>query len=194
MVQASLLRHHQCPFHVAGHRRFGPVSELAGVAGPQFDQEFAKWQNCVFNSQSVYLESMCKEVIVLNHDPHRLTERYFQSVRRQVAVPHFHHDCPGLSLGRYGGQPRDMQGAQEKRQALPGPRQWLQGSSCSRRVDALRAVPRRCWTKATMGGYVNRCVNDIRRRPSQPLIQWRFHPHTVHGDRRLRSTQGPSDA
>ena len=46
----------------------------------------------------------------------------------------------------------------------------------------------------TFGGYVNRCVNDIRRRPSQPLIQWRFHPHTVHRDRRLRSTQGPSDA
>ena len=44
------------------------------------------------------------------------------------------------------------------------------------------------------GGYVHRCVNDIRRRPSQPLIQWRFHPHTVHRDRRLRSTQGPSDA
>ena len=43
-------------------------------------------------------------------------------------------------------------------------------------------------------GYVNRCVNDIRRRPSQPLIQWRFHTHTVHRDRRLRSTQGPSDA
>ncbi len=43
-------------------------------------------------------------------------------------------------------------------------------------------------------GYVNRCVNDIRRRPSQPLIQWRFHPHTVHRDRRLRSIQGPSDA
>ena len=43
-------------------------------------------------------------------------------------------------------------------------------------------------------GYVNRCVNDIRRRPSQPLIQWRFHPHTVHRGRRLRSTQGPSDA
>ena len=42
------------------------------------------------------------------------------------------------------------------------------------------------------GGYVNRCVNDIR--PSQPLIQWRFHPHTVHRGRRLRSTQGPSDA
>ena len=40
------------------------------------------------------------------------------------------------------------------------------------------------------GGYVNRCVNDIRRRPSQPLIQWRFHPHTVHRGRRLRSTQG----
>ena len=38
------------------------------------------------------------------------------------------------------------------------------------------------------------CVNDIRRRPSQPLIQWRFHPHTVHRGRRLRSTQGPSDA
>ena len=47
---------------------------------------------------------------------------------------------------------------------------------------------------ALVGGYVNRCVNDIRRRPSQPLIQWRFHPHTVHRDRRLRSTQGPSDA
>ena len=44
------------------------------------------------------------------------------------------------------------------------------------------------------GGYVNRCVNVIRRRPSQPLIQWRFHPHTVHRGRRLRSTQGPSDA
>ena len=43
-------------------------------------------------------------------------------------------------------------------------------------------------------GYVNRCVNDIRRRPSQPLIQWRFHPHSVHRGRRLRSTQGPSDA
>ena len=43
-------------------------------------------------------------------------------------------------------------------------------------------------------GYVNRCVNVIRRRPSQPLIQWRFHPHTVHRGRRLRSTQGPSDA
>ena len=43
-------------------------------------------------------------------------------------------------------------------------------------------------------GYVNRCVTDIRRRPSQPLIQWRFHPHTVHRGRRLRSTQGPSDA
>ena len=51
------------------------------------------------------------------------------------------------------------------------------------------------WTgHRTGGGYVNRCVNDIRRRPSQPLIQWRFHPHTVHRDRRLRSTQGPSDA
>ena len=25
------------------------------------------------------------------------------------------------------------------------------------------------------GGYVNRCVNDIRRRPSQPLPQRRFH-------------------
>ena len=47
---------------------------------------------------------------------------------------------------------------------------------------------------ALEGGYVNRCVNDIRRRLSQPLIQWRFHPHTVHRDRRLRSTQGPSDA
>ena len=49
-------------------------------------------------------------------------------------------------------------------------------------------------SRAEERGYVNRCVNDIRRRPSQPLIQWRFHPHTVHRDRRLRSTQGPSDA
>ena len=47
---------------------------------------------------------------------------------------------------------------------------------------------------ASARGYVNRCVNDIRRRPFQPLIQWRFHPHTVHRGRRLRSTQGPSDA
>ncbi len=44
------------------------------------------------------------------------------------------------------------------------------------------------------GGYVNRCVNDIRRRPSQPLIQWRFHRRIERRDRRLRSTQGPSDA
>ena len=47
---------------------------------------------------------------------------------------------------------------------------------------------------AVMGGYVNRCVNDIRRRPSQPLIQWRFHPRIERRDRHLRSTQGPSDA
>ena len=44
------------------------------------------------------------------------------------------------------------------------------------------------------GGYVNRCVNDIRRRPSQPLAQRRFHPRIERRDRRLRSTQGPSDA
>ena len=44
------------------------------------------------------------------------------------------------------------------------------------------------------GGYVNRCVNDIRRRPSQPLSQRRFHPLIERRDRRLRSTQGPSDA
>ena len=43
-------------------------------------------------------------------------------------------------------------------------------------------------------GYVNRCVNDIRRRPSQPLAQRRFHPRIECRDRRLRSTQGPSDA
>ena len=44
------------------------------------------------------------------------------------------------------------------------------------------------------GGYVNRCVNDIRRRPSQPLPQRRFHRHIERGDRRLPSAQGPSDA
>ena len=44
------------------------------------------------------------------------------------------------------------------------------------------------------GGYVNRCVNDIRRRPSQPLSQRRSHPRIERRDRRLRSTQGPSDA
>ena len=43
-------------------------------------------------------------------------------------------------------------------------------------------------------GYVNRCVNDIRRRPSQPLSQRRSHPRIERLDRRLRSTQGPSDA
>ena len=51
-----------------------------------------------------------------------------------------------------------------------------------------------CAFDATFRGYVNRCVNDIRRRPSQPLIQWRFHRRIEHRDRRLRSTQGPSDA
>ena len=45
-----------------------------------------------------------------------------------------------------------------------------------------------------IGGYVNRCVNDIRRRPSQPLSQRRSHPRIERRDRRLRSTQGPSDA
>ena len=44
------------------------------------------------------------------------------------------------------------------------------------------------------GGYVNRCVNDIRRRPSQPLSQRRSHPRIERRGRRLRSTQGPSDA
>ena len=44
------------------------------------------------------------------------------------------------------------------------------------------------------GGYVNRCVNDIRRRPSQPLPQRRFHRHIERRDRRLPSAQGPSDA
>ena len=45
-------------------------------------------------------------------------------------------------------------------------------------------------SRAEERGYVNRCVNDIRRRPSQPLIQWRFHPHTVHRDRRLSINSG----
>ena len=64
----------------------------------------------------------------------------------------------------------------------------------SRRTGRAQ-VARTPWAPAREpGGYVNRCVNDIRRRPSQPLIQWRFHPHTVHRGRRLRSTQGPSDA
>ena len=48
--------------------------------------------------------------------------------------------------------------------------------------------------EAKSGGYVNRCVNDIRRRPSQPLSQRRSHPRIERRDRRLRSTQGPSDA
>ena len=51
------------------------------------------------------------------------------------------------------------------------------------------------WTIDFIGrGYVNRCVNDIRRRPSQPLSQRRSHPRIERRDRRLRSTQGPSDA
>ena len=49
-------------------------------------------------------------------------------------------------------------------------------------------------THIAIRGYVNRCVNDIRRRPSQPLIQWRFHPRIERRDRRLGSTQGPLDA
>ena len=69
-------------------------------------------------------------------------------------------------------------------------------------IDEERFAPMYCVdngrpnraVQTVLGGYVNRCVNDIRRRPSQPLIQWRFHPHTVHRGRRLRSTQGPSDA
>ena len=63
-------------------------------------------------------------------------------------------------------------------------------SICSRTQQVQTAI----LAELPDGGYVNRCVNDIRRRPSQPLIQWRFHPHTVHRGRRLRSTQGPSDA
>ena len=63
----------------------------------------------------------------------------------------------------------------------------------TRIVESLQ-VPSLQFSLTRPRGYVNRCVNDIRRRPSQPLIQWRFHPHTVHRDRRLRSTQGPSDA
>ena len=66
-------------------------------------------------------------------------------------------------------------------------------------IGSERSSCERMWTEkhdrpCGERGYVNRCVNDIRRRPSQPLIQWRFHTHTVHRDRRLRSTQGPSDA
>ena len=50
-------------------------------------------------------------------------------------------------------------------------------------LNTRRRVSLRCLLHPR--GYVNRCVNDIRRRPSQPLIQWRFHPHTVHRDRVL---------
>ena len=51
-----------------------------------------------------------------------------------------------------------------------------------------------CANCASPRGYVNRCVNDIRRRPSQPLSQRRSHPRIERRDRCLRSTQGPSDA
>ena len=71
----------------------------------------------------------------------------------------------------------------------PGGKDFLQAYNCQAVVDSAHQV-----IVAARGGYVNRYVNDIRRRPSQPLIQWRFHPHTVHRGRRLRSTQGPSDA
>ena len=56
------------------------------------------------------------------------------------------------------------------------------------------ASSRDCMLDYTFRGYVNRCVNDIRRRPSQPLSQRRSHPRIERRDRRLRSTQGPSDA
>ena len=68
------------------------------------------------------------------------------------------------------------------------------GLGLMRRIDELHLEYPFAGSRMMRGGYVNRCVNDIRRRPSQPLIQWRFHPHTVHRGRRLRSTQGPSDA
>ena len=59
-------------------------------------------------------------------------------------------------------------------------------------------VERHCTYKQSLDylrrGYVNRCVNDIRRRPSQPLSQRRSHLRIERRDRRLRSTQGPSDA
>ena len=53
---------------------------------------------------------------------------------------------------------------------------------------------RKCTLDGRVRGYVNRCVNDIRRRPSQPLSQRRSHLRIERRDRRLRSTQGPSDA
>ena len=52
----------------------------------------------------------------------------------------------------------------------------------------------RSQVRERLRGYVNRCVNVIRRRPSQPLSQRRFHPRIERRDRRLGSTQGPSDA
>ena len=63
-------------------------------------------------------------------------------------------------------------------------------------IDAtvIRSVLLPASMKLLGGGYVNRCVNDIRRRPSQPLSQRRSHPRIERRDRRLRSTQGPSDA
>ena len=57
-------------------------------------------------------------------------------------------------------------------------------------IDTVVIVP----CSGDWGGYVNRCVNDIRRRPSQPLPQRRFHRHIERRDRRLPSAQGPSDA
>ncbi len=64
------------------------------------------------------------------------------------------------------------------------------GERSPERVTQRNGYRSRAWDR----GYVNRCVNDIRRRPSQPLAQRRFHPRIECRDRRLRSTQGPSDA
>ena len=77
-------------------------------------------------------------------------------------------------------------------------RRWVEGKTYGGIEEKMEAVDAYLGELESdpgrVRGYVNRCVNDIRRRPSQPLIQWRFHPHTVHRGRRLRSTQGPSDA
>ena len=103
----------------------------------------------------------------------RLTKLALDEDEKPTIDPEFDEATEGEEIERRSIQQRGMQNARRR--------------NCIERHTRTRR------TRIAVG-YVNRCVNDIRRRPSQPLIQWRFHPHTVHRGRRLRSTQGPSDA
>ena len=93
------------------------------------------------------------------------------------------------------GQKRKLDGKQEAHIVAIACSQAPEGHShWTLQLLANKVVEMEFVARMEDGGYVNRCVNDIRRRPSQPLSQRRSHPRIERRDRRLRSTQGPSDA